>query len=212
MDRGEVIIVGKLFLTSNGFHTDEMKATFLKEVGGKISELRVSIITTASPIKEQNKYVQKAYNDFRDMGFNFINFLDLEYDDPKVLLNCDVIYINGGNPFHLLLHIKRSGSEEIFRHLSQQNIIFVGVSAGAIVLGPNIHIVQFFTPEMNNVNLEDLTGLNLVELMVFPHYDREDIFKDSTGKTIEERLCEFEVVNNCVIHRMKDDQFILLET
>ena len=203
--------MSKFFLTSNGFSTEEIKAAFLKNLYDTPNKLKAAIITTASPLKERNKYAQKAMDDFKTMGFMFIKFVDLEYDNPAILFDYDVIYINGGNPFHLLLHIQMSGSEEFFKHLSKQKTVFVGVSAGAMILGPHIQLAQFFTPRMNNLNLQDLSCLRLVDTIVFPHYDREDIFKDDSGKTIEERLSQFEESHHCIVHRLKDDQFILLE-
>ena len=205
------MLISKYLLTSNGFNTEAIKTVFLENMDKAPSESRVSIITTASPLKEENKYAQKAKEDLKDMGFKFVHYVDLEFDDPEVLLNSDVVYINGGNPFHLLFHIKKSGAEKIFQRLSQEETIFVGVSAGSLILGPNIKVVQFFTPNMNTLQLEDLAGLNLIHTIIFPHYDREDIFKDHTGKSIEERLIKFEKLHNCLVHRIKDDQYILLE-
>ncbi|PQD93714.1 peptidase E [Pradoshia eiseniae] len=203
--------MSKFFLTSNGFSTEEIKAAFLKNLYDTPNKLKAAIITTASPLKERNKYAQKAMDDFKTMGFMFIDFVDLEYDNPAILFDYDVIYINGGNPFHLLLHIQMSGSEEIFKHLSKQKTVFVGFSAGAMILGPHIQLARFFTPRMNSLNLQDLSCLPLLDTIVFPHYDREDLFKDDSGKTIEERLSEFEKSHHCMVHRLKDNQFTLLE-
>ena len=198
-------------LTSTGFHTEEIKKAFLNKIDGTIHHLKVSIITTASPLKELNTYAQKALKDFKEMAFKHIDFVDVEYDDPKILLRSNVIYLNGGNPFHLLFHMKRSGSEKIFKQLSEQNTFFVGVSAGAIILGPTLQLVHHFTPEMNNLHLKDLSCLNLVDQIVFPHYGREDLFEDRMGRTIEERVSAFENLHNCDVHRIRDDQFILID-
>lgn len=173
-----------------------------------ISQLKVSIITTGSPMKENNRYAQRAVQDFKDMGFQHINFVDIEFDDPQVLIHRDVIYINGGNPFTLLYYAKKSGADKIIKALAAQNVIIVGVSAGALLLGPNINIVNFFTPEMNTMNLTDFGALGVTDKLIFPHYDREDIFKDRSNKTIEERIVEFECNENCKVTRLKDEECI----
>ena len=87
----------------------------------------------------------------------------------------DIIYISGGNPFNLLYHTKKSGADEILKHLASQNVIIVGVSAGALLLGPHIKIVQFFTPQMNTLDIKDFSALNLTDKLIFPHYNREFI-------------------------------------
>ena len=205
------MILLKLLLTSNGFLNEAIKTQFLKLVDGKVHEMKIAIITTASPQKENNKYAQKAKEDFMEMGFQKIHFIDLEFDSPEILIQKDVIYINGGNPFSLLFHTKKSGADYILRKLVSKNVVIVGVSAGAVLLGPNIKVVNFFTPEMDNLNTKDFSALGLTDKLVFPHYDREDLFKDRSNKTIEDRLKEFETVENCVITRLKDDEFITIE-
>ncbi|MDC2866470.1 MULTISPECIES: hypothetical protein [unclassified Bacillus (in: firmicutes)] len=51
--------MSKLLLTSNGFFTGQIKKQFLQLIGGELSDLKVSIITTASPLKENNQYARK---------------------------------------------------------------------------------------------------------------------------------------------------------
>ena len=201
----------KLLLTSNGFYTEAIKNQFLKLVDGEISELKVAIITTASTEKENNRFAQKAKRDFRELGFQYIDYIDLEFDNPEILSHTDVIYINGGNPFKLLFHTKRCGADKILRKLVSKNMVVVGVSAGAVLLGPNINVVQFFTPQMNTQNTVDLSAVELTDKIVFPHYDREDLFKEDTGKSIEDRLKEFEAFEKCEVARLKDDEFITIK-
>lgn len=202
------LIIVKLLLTSNGFYNEAIKEQFLNLINGEPNELDVAIITTASPQKEINRFAQKAKVDFKDMGFQKIDFIDIEYDNPESLAQKDVIYINGGNPFNLLFYTKQSGADSMLQELVTKNVVIVGVSAGAVLLGPNIKVVHFFTPQMNALNIKDFSALGLTDKLVFPHYDREDLFKDSTSKTIEDRLKEFEDLERCEITRLKDDEYI----
>jgi dipeptidase E len=61
----------------------------------------------------------------------------------------------------LLYHLKKSGADLKLKELAKQNTILVGVSAGAIILGPNINVIDYFTPQMNTVNIKDLTALRI---------------------------------------------------
>ncbi|PEA54340.1 peptidase E [Bacillus pseudomycoides] len=204
--------MSKLLLTSNGFFTEQIKKQFLQLIEGKFSNLKVSIITMASPPKENNQYARKAKEVFIQMGFHTIDFTDLEYDDPKTLRQYDVIYINGENPFYLLYHKKKSGCDRILKSLANQNVIIVGVSAGAVILGPSIDIVNYFTPQINTINLKDLTALGLMDTYISPHYDREDLFPNNAEKTIEDRIVAFETLNKCTVVRVSDNQSILFKT
>ncbi|MEH6892531.1 Type 1 glutamine amidotransferase-like domain-containing protein [Bacillus sp. JJ864] len=154
--------MSRLLLTSNGFFTEQIKKQFLQLIDGELSDLKVSIITTASPLKENNQYARKAKEDFIQMGFHTIDFIDIEYDEPETLRKYDVIYITGGNPFYLLYHMKKSSCDLILKDLANKNVVIVGVSAGAVILGPNIDIVNYFTPQMNAVHLNDLNALGLI--------------------------------------------------
>ncbi|MCK6073912.1 Type 1 glutamine amidotransferase-like domain-containing protein [Paenibacillus silvae] len=204
--------MSRLLLTSCGFITEDIKNQFLDFMDRDLSRLKVSIITTGSPMKENNRYAQRAMQDFKDMGFQHIDFVDIEFDDPQILVHRDVIYINGGNPFTLLYYAKKSGADEIIKTLAAQNVIIVGVSAGALLLGPNINIVDFFTPQMNTMDLTDFKALGVTDKLIFPHYDREDKFKDRTNKTIEERIVEFESNENCKVTRLKEEEYISIVT
>jgi len=211
MEKRTELIMLRLLLTSNGFYTDTIEKQFLKLIDGEISELKVAIITTASPQKENNRFAQKAKEDFRELGFQYIDYIDLEFDNPEILTQKDVIYINGGNPFNLLFHTRQSGADNILRELISKNILVVGVSAGAVLLGPDIKVVHFFSPQMNKLNTINFSAVGLTDKFIFPHYDREDLFKDNTGRSIEDRLKEFEVLEKCEITRLRDDEFIIIE-
>ncbi|WP_340373454.1 Type 1 glutamine amidotransferase-like domain-containing protein [Peribacillus sp. FSL E2-0218] len=201
----------KILLTSNGFFTDRIKQQFLQSIDGQIMNAKAAIITTGSQQKQYNKFAMKAKEDLGKMGFKQVDFMDIEFAFPERLKPYNVIYINGGNPFHLLFHMKKSGADLILKGLAKLNTVFVGVSAGAIILGPNIEVVNFFTPQINTVHMKDLAALSLTDIAVFPHYDREDLFPNNAGKSIEERLKVFEHINECSLVRLKDDESILLQ-
>lgn len=58
----------KLLLTANGFYTEEIKKEFLQLIDDVPQDLNVAIISTASPLKEKNRFAQKAKKDFRVSG------------------------------------------------------------------------------------------------------------------------------------------------
>jgi Peptidase E len=90
-----------------------------------------------------------------------------------------------------------------------KDVVVMGASAGAVVIGPNIKVVKYFTPQMDTIHSADLTALNLTSKMIFPHYDREDLFPDPANRTIEDRLKEFESLEGCEVTRLKDEEWII---
>ena len=201
--------MSKIMLTSNGFYTDEIVTSFIALFENDPGQMKACILTTASLEKERNIYARKAQSDLLTMGFSVVDLIDIEFDEAKNLANYDCIYINGGNPFYLLYHVKHSGTDQVLHDLNDEQVL-VGASAGAMVLGTSIEIAEFFTPEMNTLKLKDLTALNIVNLSIFPHSNREDLFKHPDGRTIAERIASFEEHYYCRITRLADDQFIVV--
>lgn len=197
----------KIMLTSNGLFTDDIAANFLSLVENDPRQMKACILTTASLQKEQNIYAKKAKADLVNIGFATVDYMDIEFDEAEKLTNYQCIYINGGNPFYLLHHLKQSGADQVIRNLNDGQVL-IGVSAGAMVLGINIEVAEFFTPEMNIHNLQDLSGLKLVNLCLFPHSNREDLFKDPHGQTIAERIGVFER-HACKVTRLADNEFLI---
>ncbi|MEC0348058.1 Type 1 glutamine amidotransferase-like domain-containing protein [Peribacillus frigoritolerans] len=203
--------MSKILLTSNGFFTDLIKQQFLQLIDGDLSNLKATIITTASHKKQNNRFAMKAKEDLLGFGFKKVDFNDIEFDKPELLEKYNVIYINGGNPFYLLYHMKKSGADLILKDIAKQNTVIVGVSAGAIILGPNIEVVNYFTPQINTVDMQNLTALGLTNKAIFPHYDREELFQNNSGRSIEDRLKVFENINKCSIVRLKDNEYLLIQ-
>lgn len=201
----------RILLTSNGFFTNRIKHQFLQLIDDQLENIKASVITTASLQKQNNKYAIKAREDMKGMGFKQVDFTDIEFDQSDTLQNYDVIYINGGNPFYLLYHLKRSGADLIIKRLAKQGVIFVGVSAGAMIFGPNIEVVSLFTPQINDVKINDLSAIGLTNSIIFPHYNREDLFPDPLGRSIEDRLKAFESLSYYSVTRLKDDDYLLVK-
>ncbi|WP_088041950.1 Type 1 glutamine amidotransferase-like domain-containing protein [Bacillus sp. EAC] len=199
--------MAKLFLTSCGFLTEEIKNQFIKLLPENRTGMKVTIITTASvQQKNKNKYIQKAKNDFQEMGFKQVEFMDIEFEEPTRLKQYDVVYIAGGNPFYLLHHVRKSGANEILKEMTREEVLIVGVSAGSMILGDNIQLAHLFTSDINTVNMTDYTALQLINRNIFPHYDRNDLFSDGSEESIEERLQNFEAKYQNKILRLKDNE------
>jgi dipeptidase E len=87
----------------------------------------------------------------------------------------DVLLVGGGDPLYLCYWIQQSGLADRLRDLRET--VYVGMSAGSMVLAP--HIGQEF------VNWRPPTGgdsdqtLGLVEFAMFPHLDNPDLPKNT---------------------------------
>jgi dipeptidase E len=129
-----------------------------------------AIVTTAAEGKHENRYSALAASQLAEMGFD-ATFVDLETEPAYDFTRCSVIYVCGGNTFRLLKHARAANFGEAVSRLLDRGGVYVGVSAGAIILSPSIEAAATIEPDPNTVGLEDFTGLALVDFEVHPHYE-----------------------------------------
>lgn len=192
--------MGHLLLTSTGFFHQKVRKQINKVISNRKSAV---IITTASPRKELNQYAIQAKVDLKELGIEQVSFLDVEKESIDPLRDADIIYINGGNPFVLLHFLRESGADRLIQMRAKGDCLIVGVSAGSVVLGLSIRIVEWFSPSLNTVELKNLAGCQLFNSSIFPHLDREDLFLATTS--IEERIEVFEKTTGERVIRLADD-------
>lgn len=81
-----------------------------------------------------------------DIDATFLDFADTNLDAAEaraVLESSDCVYLEGGNTFYLMHHMRRLGCDEVLREIlattaSGEGTLLVGISAGAICAGRSI--------------------------------------------------------------------------
>ncbi len=183
-----------LLLTSSGIDTPNVLPSVRTRIDGYSSAV---IVTTASrEYKEKNKHAITARASLLALGLEQVNFIDVEFEEASGLLRYDVIYIVGGDPFYLMHHLTRSGADRILREINAAGRAFVvGSSAGAVVLGPDLRIVEAFDPDLAS-GYTNSKGVGLFPFTILPHANRweerlsnlEDklkTFAEDTGLRVE---------------------------
>jgi len=191
---------GIIFLTSTGLSSKNVYDKF-KEIADSKSLKKVVIITTASSDKENNQYSQLALSQLKSIGFDVLDFYDFENEGLKDLSQYDVIYVCGGNTFKLMKFAREMNFDKEVESLLKRGGAYIGVSAGSLVVGPSIKIAGEIHPDVNEVNLTDFKGFNIIDLIIFPHYSSE----------FEEEIKSFETKNNVKIERLTNSQAILVK-
>lgn len=92
----------------------------------------------------------------------------------KVLQSSDVVYLSGGNTFHSLMHLRRSGLFSELRRFADRGGVLAGLSAGALLATPHIGLAAYpaFDRDENEVGLarSHWGAHDLVDFEFFPHY------------------------------------------
>ncbi len=172
----------KLFLTSSGIsHENEkefrellgkdpagLKVAFIPTAAnGELGEFLTTIITQNIPswfIKDRDIL------NYLKMDVSFINLEELnESNVIETFAPYDVILMYGGNTFFLMYHINRSGFRKYIDEILKDKV-YVGVSAGSIVAGPDISLAGWGGADANNIGLTDTSGLGLINFTIQPHW------------------------------------------
>ncbi len=192
----------KLLLTSMGIVTTNICNEFFRLCEKNKEEIRLFLVTTAKKTDEDWKFVESVVSDLEGIGLlreNIIIFsLDKTIED-KDLMDIDVIHICGGNTFHYLDGIRKTGLIDKVVPLVERGVLYVGVSAGSILAGPNIEIASPY--DDNDINLSNLDGFHLTDTIISPHFIEEE------RETIE----NFKKKKNCDVFLLTDPQAISIE-
>jgi len=124
----------------------------------------------ADPTRKYFKERQ-AYYSRMDMDLQVYFELDKEYQPNLLesLLSCDAIHLSGGNTYYFLHWLRKREMLEPLRQYVKQGGVLIGVSAGSILMSPDISICPLYINEPIVVET-DFSSLNLVDFAFAPHY------------------------------------------
>jgi dipeptidase E len=164
--------MGTFLLTSDGFKNRHVGAVFAALVGNPGTS-RVLYFPTASHLEKDRGYTRQSLQELRDVGCLDIREREMDHRfTPREFDGYNVVYVDGGNTFYLLRKMRECGFKEALVPFLRHGGIYVGVSAGSIVAGPDIGIAAPF--DENDAGLTDMTGLQMVNAIVSPHFTRAE--------------------------------------
>jgi dipeptidase E len=123
---------------------------------------------------------ESEFRDFVDQyqAFGVNRFLYFPVDVPhdRVLLSevfsSDLIHLGGGNTFYFLKYLRLRGLLPFLKEFALGGGVISGLSAGAILMTPNIHTAGYpkFDRDENEEEVKNFNAMNLVKFEFFPHY------------------------------------------
>jgi dipeptidase E len=173
----------KLLLTSTGLTTPMIRDLFIGQFD-RLNDKTASVVTAGRSLEER-KYIEASIHEMRDLGIETFE-LDISKGDRfENAEKTDIYYVCGGNTYYILDRIRKTGLDALLKSEIRNGKFYLGVSAGSIVVGPNIAIAGFGDGgDENDVCLEDLSGLGLVECIISPHFNKgeEEALKTFTAE------------------------------
>jgi dipeptidase E len=169
----------KLLLTSGGVSNKSIHDALVDMLDKPIAECTALCVSTASyaipsgAVRAWQFFSGEANAPMCELGWKSLGVLELtalpSIDQElwvPLVKETDVLLVNGGDPLYLSYWVRQSGLADLLPSL---RAVYVGMSAGSMVMAPNIG--EFFvgwTPP----NGGDET-LSLVDFAMFPHLDHE---------------------------------------
>lgn len=177
----------KIVLTSCGVIDENLKSEFYNLLNKDISDVKVIYVTIAADGEqdEDKSWMDKEFKSILDLGIKEENITKFNYQDNIDFLDFDVIYMLGGNTFYLMKELSKKGLDKKIIQAINNGVIYIGSSAGSIILGKTIETALPFDENIVKLNIFD--GLKIVDGIVIPHANRkQDFIKEAKDKYKEE--------------------------
>jgi len=194
----------KLFLSSSFKDVANVFESFAHEdVKGKT----VTFIPTASVTEKIKFYVGSAKKAFNKMGI-IVDELEITKSTAdeieKKLRQNDYIYISGGNTFFLLQELKRKGADKLIIEQIESGKLYIGESAGSMIVSPNIEYVKGMDDCKVAKDLGTFSALSVVDFYPVPHYTNFPF-----AKAVEKIISKYE--SELKLYPINNSQAILIE-
>ena len=173
----------RLLLTSAGIKNPSIHDALVDLLGKPIAECSALCIPTASHARPGGaikawRFIsgQEPRTPMCELGWRSLGVLELtalpSIDEEQwvpVVRETDVLLVNGGDPMYLCHWMQESGLADLLPSLRET--VYVGLSAGSMVMTPNIgeDFVRWTPPTGGD------RTLGVVDFAIFSHLDHEDL-------------------------------------
>lgn len=165
----------KLFLTSAGLSNKTLVGAFEKLVGLKGDKIKIAFIPTAANVEVGDKdWLIGDYTNLKKQGY-VVDIVDISALPKDIWLSrleqANVIFVGGGNTYHLMRWFEKSGLKELLPKLIETRV-YAGISAGSMVVC-QWNSTRFDTQlyEEKPESVDKYNCLGLVDFYIFPHFN-----------------------------------------
>ena len=167
-----------------------LRYTADKELKNLFNKSRPTVGFIPSASDPERKYFNDRKAFYNQLGMDLRAYfeLDSEWEPDRLnqLLECDAIHLSGGNTYYFLYWLRKRNMISVLTRYVATGGILIGVSAGAILMTPDISTSSLCGDELVPGETE-FSGLGLVDFAFVPHlgYGRftlDDVKKYSREK------------------------------
>ncbi|MEC4114824.1 Type 1 glutamine amidotransferase-like domain-containing protein [Myroides pelagicus] len=174
----------------------DVMSLFIEFVGEQVKGKSVTFIPTASIIEQYTGHVSNDQLAFEALGIK-VDVLELTNATLEEILekltSNDYIFVSGGNTFFLLQELKRSGADQIIIDQVAQGKVYIGTSAGSMVMSPDIKYIEAMDERAKAPLLEGTTALGLIDKYPIAHFKNAP-FAEVVDQIIEDFMDQLPLV------------------
>ena len=207
-----MIFLKNMILTSSLYESIELVKNFLNK---NTESKKILFIPTATNIDEYKKYIHLTQKAFEDFGYEVENF-DISIFSEEIakekLSQAKIVFISGGNTFYLLQELKRKNLTSYLKERIENGLLYIGESAGSVIAAPDIEYASIVDDKTLATELDDYTGLNLVDFYIVPHFEEEP-FVESSRNTVElyKDKLDLKLINNKEAILVENNNFTIIK-
>ena|SRR3989344_2015911 len=169
----------KLLLTSGGLTNNSITKALLKLIAKPFSKANLLFIPTAANVEENDKWwLIKDLELFNNLNLKNIDIVDISAVPQDIwrprLEHADVLVFGGGNTYHLMYWLEKSGLKSLLPEMLKTKI-YVGISAGSMVTSNKLLLSEsprFYSQELGKY--KGTEGLGHVSFNIRPHLNSPD--------------------------------------
>lgn len=176
----------------------------------------IGFISTAGEVYENPTWVKEDKKQLLELGYN-IKDIDITNNstlETKELINSvDSLYVAGGNVFYLKQQLEIKGLKETILQFINSDKLYIGASAGSCLMSPTLEVYKSLDDLSKADKLENLNGLNIIDYVIIPHYEREK-YRERHNKIIDEYNDRYSLLflkDNEAIRFEERDKFIKIK-
>lgn len=198
-----------IVLTSSGFNdlynfVSKQNKDFLHSI---TKNKKVMVLSNAAPEGTGNFIARECVRkNFVGVGAKQVDIIDISDANLSQILDYDIIYVLGGDPFYLIELNKNPKFKETIVKLLKTGI-YIGESAGSMILCDDLewaYIVKKGTKPKYDIKLKTYKGLGLTKYKIFPHWNKvSDSVKTKTINFEKDKLIEITKLNDGDIIKIK---------
>ena len=201
-----------MILTSSLYESIELVKKFLDK---NTESKKILFIPTATNVDEYKKYIHLTQKAFEDFGYEVENF-DISIFSEEIakekLSQAKIVFISGGNTFYLLQELKRKNLTSYLKERIENGLLYIGESAGSVIAAPDIEYASIVDDKTLATELDDYTGLNLVDFYIVPHFEEEP-FVESSRNMVElyKDKLDLKLINNKEAILVENNNFTIIK-